>query len=231
MMLASAIQAGFGGRPELIVDALKEGPKAHRRDRADGGGDGCDDPGGDVLADVAWQAGRGDAQQVLDGLAATMGSSGGLAGDVPRAAGVAVRDDRAAGDDGGVVHALVAAVSGRRVRADRVVVVGVARDARLGSPAGPLTVALVLAKPAITITLVVGTKLLANAGAPGTTGASSGASALGDVARRVLVLRDRRVCRPGSSSGCCRAWRAASVATGVAGGWGRSAMTGGADRV
>ena len=27
-MLASAIQAGFGGRPELIVDALKEGPKA-----------------------------------------------------------------------------------------------------------------------------------------------------------------------------------------------------------
>jgi hypothetical protein len=28
MMLASAVQAGFGGRPELIVDALKEGPKA-----------------------------------------------------------------------------------------------------------------------------------------------------------------------------------------------------------
>ena len=41
-------------------------------------------------------------------------------------------------------------------------------------------VALVLAKPAIAITLVVGTKLLANAGAaPGTTGASGGASALG----------------------------------------------------
>ncbi len=28
MMLATAIQAGFGGRPELIIDALKEGPKA-----------------------------------------------------------------------------------------------------------------------------------------------------------------------------------------------------------
>src|SRR4051794_10951097 len=28
MMLTSAIQAGFGGRPELVVDALKEGPKA-----------------------------------------------------------------------------------------------------------------------------------------------------------------------------------------------------------
>jgi hypothetical protein len=28
MMLASAIQAGLGGRPELIIDALKEGPKS-----------------------------------------------------------------------------------------------------------------------------------------------------------------------------------------------------------
>ena len=26
--LASAVQAGFGGRPELVLAALKEGPKA-----------------------------------------------------------------------------------------------------------------------------------------------------------------------------------------------------------
>ena len=43
-----------------------------------------------------------------------------------------------------------------------------------------VTVALVLAKPAITVTLVVGAKLLANAGAPGADGqAPDGAAALG----------------------------------------------------
>ena len=35
--------------------------------------------GADVLAEVVWQAGRGDAQQVLDGLAATLSQAGGLA--------------------------------------------------------------------------------------------------------------------------------------------------------
>ena len=42
-----------------------------------------------------------------------------------------------------------------------------------------VTVALVLAKPAITLTLVVGVKLVANTAAPGTAGASDGAAALG----------------------------------------------------
>ncbi len=55
-----------------------------------------------------------------------------------------------------------------------------------------LVVALVLAKPAIAITLAVGTKLLANAGAPGTTGASSGASALGTMLAGFSCFRDRR---------------------------------------
>ncbi len=80
MMLASAIQAGLGGRPELIIDALKEGPKSLVATALTVVVMDVMIQGGDVLADVAWQAGRGDAQQVLDGLAATMGSSGGLAG-------------------------------------------------------------------------------------------------------------------------------------------------------
>src|SRR4051812_18787758 len=42
-----------------------------------------------------------------------------------------------------------------------------------------VTVALVLAKPAITVTLVVGVKLLANAGTPAAGGGTDGAAALG----------------------------------------------------
>ena len=79
LMLASAIQAGFGGRPELIIDAIKEGPKAIVATALTVVVMDVMVRGADVLADVAWQSGRGDAQQVLDGMAATMVSSGGLA--------------------------------------------------------------------------------------------------------------------------------------------------------
>ena len=72
MMLASAIQAGLGGRPELIIDALKEGPKSLVATALTVVVMDVMIQGGDVLADVAWQAGRGDAQPVLDGLAATI---------------------------------------------------------------------------------------------------------------------------------------------------------------
>ncbi len=44
MMLASAIQAGLGGRPELIIGALKEGPEVTRRHRPHRRGNGRDDP-------------------------------------------------------------------------------------------------------------------------------------------------------------------------------------------
>ena len=79
MMLVSAIQAGFGGRPELIVDALKEGPKAIVATAITVVVMDVMVRGADVLADVAWQSGRGDAQHVLDGMASTMVSSGALA--------------------------------------------------------------------------------------------------------------------------------------------------------
>ncbi len=79
LMLASAVQAGFGGRPELIVDALKEGPKAIVASALTVTVMDVLIRGADVLSDVAWQAGRTDAQAVLDGLARTMSSAGGLA--------------------------------------------------------------------------------------------------------------------------------------------------------
>ena len=72
LMLVSAIQAGFAGRPELIVDALKEGPKAIVASAVTVTVMDLLIRGADVLAEVVWQAGRGDAQQVMDGLAAAL---------------------------------------------------------------------------------------------------------------------------------------------------------------
>ena len=179
MMLASAIQAGLGGRPELIIDALKEGPKSLVATALTVVVMDVMIQGGDVLADVAWQAGRGDAQQVLDGLAATMGSSGGLAGTFLGPLALLF----------GMIGLLVTTVV-LFMRSSMLYLVAAFAPIVWSTSVAPmmrgsgrrlihLVVALVLAKPAIAITLVVGTKLLANAGAPGTTGASSGASALG----------------------------------------------------
>ena len=63
LMLASAVQAGFGGRPELIVDALKEGPKAIVASALTVTVMDVLIRGADVLSDVAWQAGRADAHR------------------------------------------------------------------------------------------------------------------------------------------------------------------------
>ena len=63
-------------RPELVVDALKEGPKAIVASAVTVTVMDLLLRGADVLAEVAWQAGRGDAQQVLDGLAATLSQAG-----------------------------------------------------------------------------------------------------------------------------------------------------------
>jgi hypothetical protein len=78
-MLAAAIQAGFAGRPELIGDALKEGPKAIVATAVTVTVMDVLVRGADVLSAVVWQAGRGDAQQVMDGLARTMSQAGPLA--------------------------------------------------------------------------------------------------------------------------------------------------------
>lgn len=135
--------------------------------------------GADAIAEVVWQTGRGDAQQVRLRGGRDVGRQ--RAGrDVPRAAGSAVRDDRVTDDHGRVVHAIrVCCISSPRspiVWASSVSPVMRGSGRRLVH----VTVALVLAKPAITVTLVVGTKSLANAGAPGVGGASpDGAAALG----------------------------------------------------
>ena len=225
MMLASAIQAGLGGRPELIIDALKEGPKSLVATALTVVVMDVMIQGGDVLADVAWQAGRGDAQQVLDGLAATMGSSGGLAGTFLGPLALLF----------GMIGLLVTTVV-LFMRSSMLYLVAAFAPIVWSTSVAPmmrgsgrrlihLVVALVLAKPAIAITLVVGTKLLANAGAPGTTGASSGASALGTMLAGFSCFAIAGL-SPAVIFKLLPSVEGGSAATGVAGGWGRSAMTG-----
>src|SRR4051794_9141597 len=81
LMLASAVQAGFAGRPELVGDALKEGPKAIVASALTITVMDVVLRGADVVAAVVWQAGRGDTQHVVDGVA------GGVSGGGPVRAG------------------------------------------------------------------------------------------------------------------------------------------------
>ena len=225
MMLVSAIQAGLGGRPELIVDALKEGPKALVATALTVVVMDVMIQGGDVLADVAWQAGRGDAQQVLDTLAATLSSSGGLAGTFLGPLALLF----------GMIGLLVTTVV-LFMRSSLLYLVAAFAPIVWSSSVAPmmrnsgrrlvhLVVALVLAKPAIAITLVVGTKLLANAGAaPGTSGVSAGASSLGTLFAGFTCFAIAGL-SPAVIFKLLPTVEGGAAATGVAGGWGRSAMT------
>ena len=225
MMLMSAIQAGFGGRPELIIDALKEGPKALVATAATVVVMDVMIQGADVLADVAWQAGRGDAQQVLDSLARTMSASGGLATTFLGPLALLF----------GMLGLLVTTVV-LFMRSSLLYLVAAFAPIVWSTSVAPmmrgggrrlvhLTLALVLAKPAISITLVVGTKLLAHAGAaPGTSGVSAGASALGALFSGFACFAIAGL-SPVVIFKLLPSVEGAAATSGVVGGWGRSAMT------
>ena len=179
-MLASAIQAGFGGRPELIVDALKEGPKAIVASALTVTVMDVLIRGADVVAEVVWQAGRGDAQQVLDGLAATLSRAGGLATTFLGPLALLF----------GMIGLLMTTVV-LFMRSSLLYLVAAFAPIVWSSSVSPVmrgsgrrlvhvTVALVLAKPAITVTLVVGVEAAGQRRRPGAGGrASDGAAALG----------------------------------------------------
>jgi hypothetical protein len=226
MMLASAIQAGLAGRPELIVDALKEGPKAIVATALTVVVLDVMLQGADMLAAVVWQGGRDDTMTVLDGLASTMGLAGG---------GFAATFLGPLALLFGMIGLIVTAVV-MFMRMSLLYLVAAFAPIVWSASVSPvmrgsgrrlihLAVALVLAKPAIVITLAVGMKLLANTGAaPGTEGASEGAAAVGTlfagftaigIAGFSPVVLFRLL--PGVEG--------ASSTTGVVGGWGRSAMT------
>jgi hypothetical protein len=223
MMLASAIQAGFGGRPELIIDAIKEGPKALVATAVTVVVMDVMIQGGDAIADVAWQAGRPQAQQVMDGLAATMVSSGGLATTFLGPLALLF----------GMIGLLVTSVV-LFMRSSMLYLVAAFAPIVWASSVSPVmrgsgrrlvhvTVALVLAKPAIAITLMVGVQLLAAVGTPGPEGAD-GAAALGTLLSGFTCFGIAGL-SPWVVYRLLPSVESAAVSTGVAGGWGRSAMT------
>lgn len=223
MMLASAIQAGFGGRPELIVDALKEGPKALFATGITVVVMDMMIQAGDAIADVAWQAGRPQAQQVLDGLAATMVSAGGLANTFLGPLALLF----------GMIGLIVTTVV-LFLRSSMLYLVAAFSPIVWASSVSPVmrgsgrrlvhvTVALVLAKPAITITLMVGVQLLAAVGTPGPEGAD-GAAALGTLLSGFTCFAIAGF-SPWVVYRLLPSVEGAAVSSGVVGGWGRSAMT------
>lgn len=222
MMLASAIQAGFGGRPELIVDAIKEGPKALFATAVTVVVMDVMIQGGDAIADVAWQAGRPQAQQVMDGLAATMVSSGGLASTFLGPLSLLF----------GMIGLLVTTVV-LFLRSSMLYLVAAFAPIIWASSVSPVmrganrrlvhvTVALVLAKPAISITLMVGVQLLAAVGTPGPEGAD-GVAALGTLLSGFTCFGIAGF-SPWVVYRLLPSVEGAAVSSGVVGGWGRSAM-------
>ena len=223
LMLASAVQAGFGGRPELIVDALKEGPKAIVASALTVTVMDVLIRGADVLSDVAWQAGRTDAQAVLDGLARTMSSAGGLATTFLGPLALLF----------GMIGLLVTTVV-LFMRSALLYLVAAFAPIVWSSSVSPMmrgsgrrlvhvTVALVLAKPAIAVTLVVGVKLLANAGAPGADGTTDGAAALGTLISGFACFAIAGL-SPWVVYRLLPSVEGAAVSSGIVGGWGRAGL-------
>jgi hypothetical protein len=224
LMLASAIQAGFAGRPELIGDALKEGPKAIVATALTVTVMDVLVRGADVISEVVWQAGRADAKEVMDGLAATLSHAGGLATTFLGPLALLF----------GMVGLLVTTVV-LFMRSSLLYLVAAFAPIVWASSVSPVlrgagrrlvhvTVALVLAKPAISVTLVVGVKLLANAGAATTAGAPDGAAALGTLVSGFACFAIAGL-SPWVVYRLLPAVEGAAVSSGIVGGWGRAGMT------
>ena len=220
MMLISAVQMGWAGRPELFGDALRNGAKSILGaavsvvliDAALQVGDG--------LAATIWASGRGDVLALMDGSASaiTVGAEAigltflgpflilmGLIGFLLITAVLLFRS---------VMIYLVAAFApiplalsaGQTFR-------GATR--RLVS----LTLALVLAKPAIVLTVVVGAKLTANAGTDAGVTEGLGALVTGFLVFLVAAFAPMVVFKLLPMVGD------ATMTSGVLAGMGRSAMT------
>ena len=180
--------------------------------------------GADVLAEVVWQAGRGDAQQVLDGLAATLSQAGGLATTFLGPLALLF----------GMVGLLVTTVV-LFMRSSLLYLVAAFAPIVWSSSVSPVmrgagrrlvhvAVALVLAKPAISVTLVVGVKLLANAGTTAPQASSDGAAALGTLVSGFACFAIAGL-SPWVVYRLLPSVEGAAVSSGIVGGWGRAGMT------
>lgn len=224
MMLMSAVQAGVGGRPELIIDALKEGPKAILATsltivvmdvliRA-----------ADAISAVVWQAGRLDAQKVLDGLAATVAASGTVGSTFLGPLAVLF----------GIVGFLMTTVV-LLMRSSLLYLVAAFSPIVWSASVSPIlrgagrrlvqvAVALVLGKPAITITLIVGAKLLSNTVPTAGTAGGGGAAALGTLLSGFSCIAIAGL-SPWVVYRLLPTVEGAAMSSGIVGGWARGAMS------
>jgi hypothetical protein len=227
LMLASAIQAGLAGRPELILDTIKEGPKAIVATALTVVVMDVLIRGADALTATIWSAGQDDVMVMMDSIAETLGGAGGLAASFLGPLALLL------GMIGMIVTAVVLFMRSALLYlvAGFAPIVWAASVSPMMRGSGrrlvQLTVALVLAKPAIALTLVVAVKLVANAGTPGVDGtATDGAAALGTLMTGFACFAIAGL-SPWVVFKLLPTVESASVSSGIVGGWGRSAMTAG----
>jgi len=181
--------------------------------------------GADAISQAVWQTGRGDTQRVLDSVADVTSGAGVLAGSFLGPLALLF----------GIVGLLMTAVV-LFMRSTLLYLVAAFAPIVWSSSVSPVmrgagrrlvqvTVALVLAKPAITVTLVVGSKLVANAGAVDAGGDSpDGAAALGTLITGFACFALAGL-SPWVVYRLLPSVEQATIASGVVGGWGRSGMT------
>jgi hypothetical protein len=222
MMLLSAIQAGWAGRPELIGDAVRNAMKAIVGSSVAVVVIDQLVQGGDVLSAAIWAVGRADVMAVLDGSAGAMTTAS--AGYAATFLGPLLMLLGMVGLLMTVTILFFRSVMLYLVAAFAPIILATSVSPAMRGAARRLvsvTVALVLAKPAITLTLVVGSKLVANATStdPGIAG-GAGTLFTGFACFLIAGFSPIVIFK------LLPMVEGATISSGIVGGMGRTAMTG-----
>ena len=222
MMLMTAIQAGLSGRPELIVDSVVSAVRAVFATAMTVVVMDTLIRFGDLIADAVWVQARPNTREVLDGLVA--GVLGGDGWGATFLGPLAVL----LGMIGMVVTTILLFM-----RSTLLYLVAAFAPLVWSSSVFPmmrggvrrmvhLTVALVLAKPAIVISLAIGMQLIASAG--GVSGDGGDVAGVGAMLTGFFCFAVASI-SPWVVYKLLPAAEGAAVASGVVGGWARGAMT------
>ncbi len=222
MMLMTAIQAGLSGRPELIVDAVVAAARALFATALTVVAMDTLIRFGDVIADAVWVQARPNTREVLDGLVA--GVLGGEGWGATFLGPLALLL--------GMIGMLVTTIL-LFMRSTLLYLVAAFAPLVWSSSILPmmrggvrrmvhLAVALVLAKPAIVISLAIGMQLIASAGDAGSD--SGNVAGVGTLLTGFFCFAVSSI-SPWVVYKLLPAAEGAAVSSGVVGGWSRAAMT------
>ena len=222
MMLMTAIQAGLSGRPELIVDAVVSAARALFATALTVVAMDTLIRFGDVIADAVWVQARPNTREVLDGLVA--GVLGGEGWGATFLGPLALLL--------GMIGMLVTTIL-LFMRSTLLYLVAAFAPLVWSSSILPmmrggvrrmvhLAVALVLAKPAIVISLAIGMQLIASAGDVGSD--SGNVAGVGTLLTGFFCFAVSSI-SPWVVYKLLPAAEGAAVSSGVVGGWSRGAMT------